>query len=146
MSLTGNPLIVAVAAVYLVVVLAIGAWAARRTRDSRDFFIAGQRIGLLVTGLATMSAAFSGFVFLGGPGLTYRIGVASLFICLPVGFTSGLLCWVLAKRLRLLAEIREVYTIPDAIACRYRSRPASPTAPAAECWQGCTRTCCRAAG
>jgi Na+/proline symporter len=80
---------------------------------------------LLVTGLATMSAAFSGFVFLGGPGLAYRIGVASLFICIPVSFTGGLLCWVVAKRLRLLAEVREVFTIPDAIACRYRSRCAT---------------------
>jgi Na+/proline symporter len=117
-----RPVVIIVALIYLAVVLAIGFWAMRRTRSSKDFFIAGQRIGLLVTGLATMSAAFSGFVFLGGPGLTYRIGVASLFICIPVSFTAGLLCWVVAKRLRLLAEVREVYTIPDAIACRYRSR------------------------
>jgi SSS family transporter len=117
--------VIAVALVYLALVLAIGYWAMRRTRGPRDFFIAGQGVGLLVVGIATMSAAFSGFVFLGGPGLTYRIGVASLFIVLPVGFTSGLLCWVVAKRLRLLAEAREVYTIPDAIAARYRSRPAS---------------------
>jgi Na+/proline symporter len=100
----------------------VGVWAARRTRTAKDFFIAGQRIGLLVTAMATMSAAFSGFVFLGGPGLTYRIGVASLFIILPVGFTSGLLCWVVGRRLRLLASVREVYTIPDALECRYQSR------------------------
>ena len=39
--------------------LAIGIWSFRRTRTDRDFFIAGQGIGLFVTGLATMSAAFS---------------------------------------------------------------------------------------
>ena len=60
---------VAACLAYLVVVLAIGAWAARRTRNPKDFFIAGQRIGLGTTALATMSAALSGFVFLGGPGL-----------------------------------------------------------------------------
>jgi Na+/proline symporter len=116
---------IAVALAYLAVVLGIGIWASRRTTNTRDFFIAGQRIGLMVTGLATMSAAFSGFVFLGGPGLTYRIGIASLFICIPVGFTAGLLCWAIAKRLRLLAEVREIYTIPDAIAARFDSRLAS---------------------
>jgi SSS family transporter len=110
---------------YLVLVIAIGIWAARRTRTTKDFFIAGQGIGLLVTGLATMSAAFSGFVFIGGPGLTYRMGLASLFIAVPVSFTGGLLCWVLAKRLRLLAEVREVFTVPDAVFYRYRSRRAS---------------------
>jgi Na+/proline symporter len=106
----------------LALTIVVGIWAARRTRTAKDFFIAGQRVGLLVIAMATMSAAFSGFVFLGGPGLTYRIGVGSLFIILPVGFTSGLLCWVVGRRLRLLASVREVYTIPDALECRYRSR------------------------
>ena len=106
-----RPLIAAAATAYLLVVVAIGVWAARRTRTERDFFIAGQRIGLFVTAMATMSAAFSGFVFLGGPGLTYRQGVSSLWIVLPVSFSAGLLCWVLGRRLRLLAGVREIYTV-----------------------------------
>jgi len=121
-SLLDRPAVLACAIAYLAAMVAIGAWSARRTRTSRDFFIAGQKIGLLVTGLATTSAAFSGFVFLGGPGLTYRLGVASLFIVLSVSFTAGLLCWTVGKRLRLLAEVREVFTVPDALAARFRSR------------------------
>lgn len=120
-----HPLIFASAGIYLLLVLAIGLWAARRTRTAKDFFIAGQGVGLLVTALATMSAAFSGFLFIGGPGLTYRLGMASFFICFPVSFTAGLLCWTVAKRLRLLAEVREVFTVPDAIYYRYGSRTAS---------------------
>lgn len=122
MPILDRPAIAGVALAYCLLVLAVGWWSARRTRTSRDFFIAGQGLGLVVTGLATTSAAFSGFVFLGGPGLTYRIGTASLFIVLSVGFTSALLCWTVGKRLRLLAEVREVFTVPDAIAVRYRSR------------------------
>lgn len=120
-----KPAVAWTALVYLAVVIVIGFWAARRTRSAKDFFIAGQDVGLLVTGLATMSAAFSGFVFIGGPGLTYRMGLASMFICIPVSFTAGLLCWVVAKRLRLLAAVREVYTVPDVILYRYKSRLAS---------------------
>jgi SSS family transporter len=126
-----RPLLVATALVYLLVNLAIGLWALRRTRTPKDFWIAGQGIGALTTGLVTMAAAFSGFVFLGGPGLTYRIGLTSLFINLPIGFTSALLGWSVAKRLRLLAEVREVYTIPDALLCRFGSRVTSGTAAAA---------------
>jgi Na+/proline symporter len=106
----------------LVTVLAIGVWSGSRTRTPKDFFVAGRAIGLWVTAMATMTAAFSGFVFLGGPGLTYRIGIASLFIVVPVGFTSGLLCWLLAKRLRMLAEVGDVFTIPDALSYRFGSR------------------------
>ena len=115
------PWVLGLTLVSLAVITWIGVWSYRRTRTTRDFFIAGQNVGLLATGLATMAAAFSGFVFLGGPGLTYRLGTASLAIVLPVGFTAGLLCWSLARRLRLLAEIREIFTIPDAIACRFDS-------------------------
>lgn len=125
LELGARPLIIVVASIYLVLVLAVGFWSARRTRTAKDFWIAGQNIGLVTTGLATTSAAFSGFVFLGGPGLTYQLGTGSLFIVVAGGFTASLMCWVLAKRLRLLAAVREVYTIPDAILCRYRSRSAS---------------------
>jgi len=125
MPLLDRPVVAATALVYMAFVLMIGVWAVRRTKSSRDFFIAGQGIGLLVTTLATMSSIFSGFLFLGGPGLTYRMGMASFFISFPVSFTAGLLCWTVAKRLRLLSEVREVYTVPDAILCRYRSRLAS---------------------
>lgn len=125
MNALDRPLILITALVYLAGVVAIGLWAARRTRSAKDFFIAGQDVGLWVTGLATMSAAFSGFVFIGGPGLTYRLGLASLFICIPVSFTAAMMAWAVAKRLRLLAEVREVYTVPDAIFCRYQSRLAS---------------------
>jgi Na+/proline symporter len=131
MPILAKPEIIGTALIYLSLVVVIGIWAARRTRNAKDFFIAGQGIGLLVTALATMSAAFSGFVFIGGPGLTYRMGLASLFICIPVSFTAGLLCWVVAKRLRLLAGVREIYTVPDVIYCRYRSRSASGLAAAA---------------
>jgi Na+/proline symporter len=120
--MTPAPLVLLAGGGYLLLVLVIAGWALRRTRTARDFFIAGQRAGLVATALATMSAAFSGFVFLGGPGLMYQLGTGSLLICAPVGFTAALLCWVLAKRLRLLAAVREIYTVPDAIAARYRSR------------------------
>lgn len=128
MPLFDRPLIIVLVLLYFVACGALGVWSLRRTRNTRDFWVAGQGLGVVVTGLATMASAFSGFVFLGGPGLTYRIGLSSLFINLSVGFTPALLAWTVAKRLRLLAEVREVYTIPDAVLCRYRSRTASGAA------------------
>ena len=124
-SAAARPTLIAVALVYLLTVAVVGWWSWRRTQTAKDFFIAGQALGLMVTGLATMSAAFSGFLFLGGPGLTYRLGLSSLFIVFPVSLTGVLLCWTVAKRLRLFSEVREVFTVPDAIYMRYRSRAAA---------------------
>lgn len=122
MPILSRPWTVAVAAAYLVLMLVIGIWAARRTRSPRDFFIAGQRLGVWVTAFATMSAAFSGFVFLGGPGLTYKIGLSSLLINASIGYTAALLCWTVGKKLRLLAGSHEIYTLPDVLAVRFDNR------------------------
>src|SRR3954464_10954261 len=128
MTLLDRPLIVVSTLVYFAACLGLGIWALRRTRSPHDLWVARQGLGVVWTGLATMAAAFSGFVFLGGPGLTYRIGLSSLFINLSIGFTPTLPAWTPAKRVRLLAEVREVYTIPDAILARYGSRKASGAA------------------
>ena len=61
----------------------------------------------------------SGFGFVGGPGLVYESGMSSVWmvVAAPIGFSVS---WViLAKRLRLLAEAREILTLPDAVEARY---------------------------
>ncbi|HEX8271618.1 MAG TPA: sodium/proline symporter [Longimicrobiaceae bacterium] len=116
-----QPVIVAVAVVYFAIVAAIGAWATRRTRSAADFFVAGEGIGLLALTLAAMSATLSGFAFIGGPGLVYGTGLGAMFLLLPASITSSLGAWMLAKRMRLLGEVRGLITVPDAIGARYRS-------------------------
>jgi len=116
-----EPVIVWVAVGYFVIVTAIGAWATRRTRTAGDFFVAGKGIGLIALSLSVMSATLSGFAFIGGPGLVYAIGLGAMFIILPAALTNAMGAWVLAKRLRLMAEIRRTITLPDAIGARYRS-------------------------
>jgi Na+/proline symporter len=117
-----QPTIVAVAVVYFLIVAVIGAWATRRTRTAKDFFVAGQGIGLIALTLSAMSATLSGFAFIGGPGLVYALGLGAMFIILPAAITSSMTAWVLAKRMRLLAELRGMITVSDAIGARYRSR------------------------
>jgi Na+/proline symporter len=116
-----QPTIVAVAVVYFAIVAGIGAWATRRTRSAADFFVAGEGIGLLTLTLAAMSATLSGFAFIGGPGLVYGAGLGAMFLLLPASITSSLGAWMLAKRMRLLGEVRGLITVPDAIGARYRS-------------------------
>ena len=114
-------MIIGIAIAYLMALLAIGVWATRRTQTARDFFVAGSGIGLVTLAISAMAATLSGFAFIGGPGFIYRAGLGAAFIVFPSAITNTLSAWVMAKRLRLLAEVRDVVTIPDAIRIRYDS-------------------------
>jgi SSS family transporter len=116
--------IVTVGLGYLLVCAFIAVWASRRTRDARDFFVAGTGIGLWPLAIASMAATLSGFAFIGGPGLLYTVGIGALFIVLPAGLTGALSAWLLGTRMRLLGDVRGLITVPDAIGARYRSRAA----------------------
>ena len=120
--------IAAVGLVYFGIVAVIGVWATKRTRSASDFFVAGQGLGFVTLAIAAMAATLSGFAFIGGPGLVYSLGLGAVFIVLPAALTNSMGAWVLAKRLRLLAEVREMITIPDAIGARFQS-PAARDCP-----------------
>lgn len=126
-----QPVIAGVGLAYFAACAAIGAWATRRTRTARDFFVAGEGIGLWALALSTMAATLSGFAFIGGPGLVYATGIGAMYLVLPAAITNSMGAWVLAKRMRLLAEARGLITVPDAIGARYRSRLAHGLAAAA---------------
>jgi Na+/proline symporter len=113
--------IVFVSLCYFVVVALIALWASRRTRTARDFFVAGDGVGIWTLAIAAMTATLSGFAFIGGPGLLYTFGLGAMFIVLPASLTNSMSAWVLAKRLRLLGELRGVMTLPGAIGARYDS-------------------------
>ncbi len=119
-----QPEIVAIALVYLAIVAAIATWATRKTKSASDFFVAGSGVGLFTLAIAKMAATLSGFAFIGGPGLVYTIGIGAVFIILPGAITNAMGAWVLAKKMRLLGEVRGLMTVPDAIGARYRSRTA----------------------
>lgn len=109
---------------YFATVIGIGIWAAGKTHSASDFFVAGRSLGPFMLAFSAMAATLSGFTFIGGPGLVYSIGLGAVFIVLPAALTNTMGAWVLAKRLRLLAEVRDMITIPDAIGARYDSRAA----------------------
>ena len=97
-----SPLVVGVGVAYFAVVVAIAVWASRRTRTREDFYLAGKGIGLIALTLAAMASTFSGFTFIGGPGLLFATGLGAMFFVLPASVTNAFTVWVVAKRLRLL--------------------------------------------
>jgi Na+/proline symporter len=110
---------------YLLVLLVIGVAAARRSRTAGDYFLAGRRLGLVTAVLTTMASIMSGFVFVGGPGLFYQVGLGSFWIVISSSFTGALMAWVLARPLFRLAREGGCLTVPDVILGRFGCRVSS---------------------
>lgn len=86
--------------VFLVVQVAIGAWASRRIETEDDFFVAGRRLGAPLVALSLFATWFGAETCLGSSGAVYEAGLSGAradplgyFFCL---FFLGLL---LARRL-----------------------------------------------
>ncbi|GIW48661.1 MAG: proline permease [Caloramator sp.] len=108
--------------IYMLVVLAIGYYAMKQTKSSSDFFIAGKKLGLIALAMASFSAAISGWVFVGGPGLYFSIGQGSLWMTFPTAISFAMAWIILGKRMRLLTEVNDCMTTPDAVYARYKSK------------------------
>jgi SSS family transporter len=114
-------LILSIVGVYMLICLGIGFWAAKKTKSAKDFFVAGKSSGVRVMGFAAFSTIMSGFGFIGGPGLVYKYGNSSLWICLPASFGFAVTGLLLAKRFKAFADLFDILTLPDAVAIRYKS-------------------------
>lgn len=107
---------------YMAICILIGLWAMRKTKNTHDFFMAGRNLGIIITGVALFSSIMSGFGFVGGPGLVYKMGMSSLWILVTTPIGWALAFFLVAKRIRLLAELRNSVSLPDIAEVRYRSK------------------------
>ena len=114
-------IILGAVALYMVFCVVTGLWAMRRTSDASDFFVAGRGLGPIVISLALFSSTLSGFGFVGGPGLVYSIGVSSFWMITisTAGYALGF--FMVSKRIRMIAELRNCISLPDVLAARYGS-------------------------
>ena len=77
-----DPVIVGVVIAYFILTFGIGVYAVRRIKTPEHYFGAHRLFGPIVTSIAAFAAIMSGFGFVGGPGLVYKLGATSLWITL----------------------------------------------------------------
>ncbi|MFH1502813.1 MAG: hypothetical protein ABIG03_07170 [Candidatus Eisenbacteria bacterium] len=110
---------------YLVVLVAMGIWMARRTRSSEDFYIGGRQVGPWVTAFSFVAAYFSSVVIVGGGAFGYRFGMSTLWIAASNVLIGCTLVWiVLGRRLWQFTKRLDTMTIPGFIGRRYGAREA----------------------
>ncbi len=77
---------------------------AQMAKTATDYFVAGRRLGLWVFVLAATATSFSGWTFMGHPGLIYRDGFQyayASFYAITIPFTGVMFLkrqWILGKR------------------------------------------------
>ncbi len=119
-----DPVVATIVIGYFILSFIIGIIGVRKIKTSEHYFGATRLFGPFMMGIASCAAVMSGFGFIGGPGMVYKLGATSLWITLtaPFGFAFGF--WMLGKRLRLMAEVRPIGSLPDVVYYRYKSNAA----------------------
>ena len=100
--------------VYMLLMMGIGVYYYRRTRNMSDYFLGNRKLGAWVTSMSAEASDMSGWMLMGLPGFAYVAGLNAGWIAL--GLTLG--TWAnwqfIAARLRVYTELaNNSLTLPD---------------------------------
>jgi sodium/proline symporter len=108
--------ILATLVVYQALLVAIGLWASRLTRDSLDFFLGGRRLGGVVAAVSASASSSSAWTLLGVSGAAWAWGASAVWL-FPATLAGFLINWlVIAPRLQHLAARNGAITLTDVLA------------------------------
>ena len=112
--------IVATIAFYLIFVLLIGFYYAKKNESASDFYLGGRQLGPLVTAMSAEASDMSSWLLMGLPGVAYLCGSADV-AWTSIGLAVGTyLNWLfVAKRLRIYTRITDSFTLPQFFSARF---------------------------
>lgn len=101
---------------YKVLLIAIGLWATRRTRDAGDFFLGGRKLGPVVAAVSASASSSSAWTLLGVSGAAYLWGLPALWL-FPATVSGFLINWLwVAPRMMRISRAEESLTLTEFIA------------------------------
>jgi len=101
---------------YKIVLVALGVWGQRRTRDGVDFFLGGRRLGPVVAAVSASASSSSAWTLMGVSGAAYLGGLSAVWL-FPACVGGFCLNWYgLAPHLRRLSHRTGALTMTDVIA------------------------------
>ncbi len=110
-------------AAYLAAMLAIGAFACRRTRNLADYILGGRRLNSWVAALSAQASDMSGWLLLGLPGYAYAKGLVSVWLAGGLLLGTYLNWRLVAARLRRYTQAAgNALTLPDFLEARFDDR------------------------
>ena len=106
--------------VYLVAMLLIGFYYARRNASTSDFYLGGRKLGPLVTAMSAEASDMSSYLLMGLPGLAYLSGIADVgWTVIGLGVGTYLNWLLTAKRLRRYTQVTGSITLPQFFSNRF---------------------------
>ena len=117
----GTPIYIGLVVFYVLVMIAVGYWCMKRTRDVGDFFLGGRTLGPWMSAFAYGTTYFSAVLFIGYAGkLGWGFGIYTMWIVLGNTLVGTLLAWlVLAARTREMTTRLNAITMPEFLRARY---------------------------
>lgn len=125
-GLSGHSMLyIGIVTVYVLVMLGVGYWCMKRTRNVGDFFLGGRSLGPWMSAFAYGTSYFSAVIFIGYAGrLGWGFGISTMAIIIGNTLIGTVLAWiVLAGRTREMTSNLNAMTMPEFLSARYESKP-----------------------
>ena len=105
---------------YLVLMLAIGYYSMKKTKDNEDFIIGGRTLGPVTSAISAGASDMSSWLLLGLPGAVFAAGLVE-GVWISLGLTLGAYAnwYVVAPRLRAHSEELRAVTLPTYLSNRF---------------------------
>ncbi len=122
--MTSNNIIVLVAfAFYLALMIMIGVFYSRSTKNNEDYFLGGRNLGGWTAALSAQASDMSGWLLMGLPGSIYLAGTGEVWIAIGLLIGTVLNWFIVASRLRKYTIVSgNALTIPTFFQNRYRDK------------------------
>lgn len=120
---TAQICIMIVIAVYLVMMVIIGALYSKRTNNVGDFYLGGRKLGPIVTAMSAEASDMSSWLLMGLPGVAYVTGICDAgWTAIGLGIGTYFNWLIVAKRLRNYSANIDAITIPEFFSTRYKEK------------------------
>ncbi|MRG84818.1 sodium:solute symporter family protein [Salinibacillus xinjiangensis] len=107
--------------VFMLVMVFVSIYAAKRTKTIQDFAISGANLGPYVLGLSFAATFFSAATFMGYPGYSYAWGFSNLWLFLSLIGAAPLGIIAVGKMVRKLNTKQKSLSLPDWLGDYYNS-------------------------
>jgi len=108
---------------YIGIMMAIGVYYYRRTRNMSDYFLGNRKLGAWVTSMSAEASDMSGWMLMGVPGFAYLAGLNAGWIAVGIALGTWANWQFIAARLRKYTELaNNSLTLPEFFENRFEDR------------------------